>query len=85
MLKDLMSQFYAERSGSQVDILCAARRPVPEDVNISTRSSMNNLGTDYQLDYAGKKNPVVPSIGSDLWKRLKRVSIPTFTGNKSSI
>ena len=57
-------------------------------LNVDARdpAEKRQKGKEVQRDTHGQVVgiPVKPSIGSDMWKQLKRVSIPTFSGNKTT-
>ena len=52
-------------------------------IRIETQSGLNIKGLEQTESVKGKASPAM-EIGQDLWKQLKRVSIPVFNGDKAS-
>ena len=52
-------------------------------IRIETQSGLNIKGQEQTESVKGKASPAM-EIGQDLWKQLKRVSIPVFNGDKAS-
>ena len=95
-LKNLEIQTHTSTEGQNKDIVYETETTPPYirdtsmqneqsqelDRAIVSKNRMNAEATPFELTAS---NSPSPSIGQDLWRQLKRVQIPVFTGDKKNL
>lgn len=79
--ENAMASVQNDRSSQWPDIeTCMQHQPTQTEDTAGNESTMNPKATPFEPS----ASCAVPSIGQDLWRQLKRVQIPVFSGDKRS-